>query len=71
MSLLLSSGPTFIFEEFATEHEKKFRTLAGATSYGSRRLKAYGYLAANRKDGGKHIVAEWKDRGVVRAIVWR
>lgn len=56
---------------------REFKTLGGATSFGCRRLKQYGYLAADRREGPadrpfmcKHVVAQWKENGRVIAIVW-
>lgn len=70
---------TYILEVYTSEDgdsdPRPFKTLAGATSAGCRALKAYGYLRADRWIGeqssrGKHVVAEWKDRGRVLGIVW-
>jgi hypothetical protein len=76
---------TYVLEVFTTEEgdsdPKSYKTLGGATSAGIRALekqyrrKFYGYQAADRQIGeqgwrGKHVVAEWKDRGRVLAIVW-
>jgi hypothetical protein len=64
---------TFIYEE-GDDYQKRFRTLRGAVAHGCTRLRAHGYLAANRWLGShphrRHVVAEWKDRGIVRAMVW-
>jgi hypothetical protein len=59
---------------------KQFKTLRGATAAGCRELKAlhgrefHGYLHADRFEGEspyrRHVVAEWKDRGRVLALVW-
>jgi hypothetical protein len=53
----------------------KYKTLSGAVTAGERELKSrgfavHGYFAANRREGGKHIVAEWKDGKRILATVW-
>jgi hypothetical protein len=54
------------------EYSKAFKTLAGATNHGCRRLKSYGYQACSRFEGSRfpaHIVAEWKRDGKIVAWV--
>ena len=71
---------TFFYETRNEEEgwgffRKTFKTLRGATSFGCRHQKAYGYLAADEWIGEppyrRHVVAQWKNaRGVVVARVW-